>query len=141
MVPGKFEVVQSMSLLEKRTFPLDNSMKIILFECVSDCLGCDRIRKNVVDKMGGLHSIIKSSTGDLTMLWRPPILSTTFFLILSHPKQSETHSNKMIFMLLSRGNVLFSRRLIDWTASNLPGTTKTGQWRIGRGSCGQMRPK
>ena len=55
-----------MSLLEKRTFPLDNSMKIILFECVSDCLGCDRIRKNVVDKMGGLHSIIKSSTGDLT---------------------------------------------------------------------------
>src|SRR5258707_5916354 len=45
------------------------------------------------------------------MLWRPPILSTTFFLILSHPKQSESHSNKMIFVLLSRGNVLFSRRL------------------------------
>ena len=91
MVPGKFEVVQSMSLLEKRTFPLDNSMKIILFECVSDCLGCDRIRKNVVDKMGGLHSIIKSSTGDLTnnwllVTWRQLGRSSSFaaFYISSH---------------------------------------------------------
>src|SRR5260370_6204189 len=79
---------------------------------------------------------VKSPVEDLIMLWRPTILSTTFFLILSPPKQSETQSNKMIFVLLSRGNVLFSRRLIDWTASNLPGPMKTGQWRIGRGSCG-----
>ena len=44
----------------------DNSTKVILFECIPDCLGCDRIRKDVVDEMGGLHSIIKSSSGDLT---------------------------------------------------------------------------
>ena len=54
-----------MGLLEERTFPLDNSMKVIVFEHISDCLRCDRIRKNVVDEMGGLHSIITSSSGDL----------------------------------------------------------------------------
>ena len=54
-----------MGLFEKRTFPLDNRVKVILFECIPDCLGCDRVGKDVVDKMGGLHSIIKFSTGDL----------------------------------------------------------------------------
>ena len=54
-----------MGLLEKGTFPLDNSTKVIFFECIPDCLGCDWIGKNVVDEMGSLHSIIKSSTGDL----------------------------------------------------------------------------
>jgi hypothetical protein len=66
MVSGKFEVLQSVGLLEKRAFFLDNRAKVILFECIPDCLGCDRIGKDVVDEMGGLHSIIKSSTGDLT---------------------------------------------------------------------------
>ena len=83
----------------------------------------------------------KSPVEDLIMLWRPPILSTTFFLILSQPKQSEMHSNKMTFWLSSRRNDLFSRRPTDWSTSNLPDIMKTGQWRIGRGSCGQMRPK
>ena len=54
-----------MGLFEKRTFPLDNRAKVILFECIPDCLGCDRVGKDVVDEMGGLHSIIKFSTGDL----------------------------------------------------------------------------
>jgi hypothetical protein len=65
MVSGKFEVLQLMGLLERGTLSLDDSMKVILFECISDCSGCDRIRKNVVDEMGSLHNIIKSSTGDL----------------------------------------------------------------------------
>ena len=65
MVSGKFETLQSVGLLEKRAFPLDNSAKVILFECIPDCLGCDRIRKDVVDEMGSLHSILNSSTGDL----------------------------------------------------------------------------
>ena len=54
-----------MGLFEKRTFPLDNRVKVILFECIPDCLGCDRVGKDVVDEMDGLHSIIKFSTGDL----------------------------------------------------------------------------
>ena len=41
-------------------------MEIIFLEYIPDCLGCDRIGKDVVDEMGGLHSIIKSSSGDLT---------------------------------------------------------------------------
>src|SRR6266516_1758477 len=84
---------------------------------------------------------VKSPVGGLIMLWRPPISSTTSFPILSHPKQPGIYSRKMTFTLLSRRNVLFSRRSTDWSISNLPDTTKTGQWRIGRGSCGQMRPK
>ena len=84
---------------------------------------------------------IKSPVEELIMMWRLPISSTTSLLILSHPKQSAMHSNKMTFMLLSRGNALFSRRPTDWSISHLPDTMKTGQWRIGRGSYGQMRPK
>jgi hypothetical protein len=61
--------------------------------------------------------------------------------ILSHPKQSGMHSKEMIFKPLSRRNALFSRRPTEWLVSNLPDTMKTGQWRIGKGSCGQMRPK
>ena len=75
---------------------------------------------------------VKSPVEDLIMLWRLPISSSTSFLILSHPKQSGMHSNKMTFVLLSRGNTLFSRRATDWSISNLPDTMKTGQWRIGR---------
>ena len=55
-----------MGLFGKRTFPLDNRVKVIFFECIPDCLWCDRVGKDVVDEMGGLHSIIKSFTGDLT---------------------------------------------------------------------------
>lgn len=54
-----------MGLLERGTLSLDDNMKVILFEFISDCFGCDKIRKNVVDEMGSLHNIIKSSTGDL----------------------------------------------------------------------------
>ena len=91
MISGKFEVLQSVGLLEKRSFLLDDSQKVILFECTSDCLGCDRIRKNVVDKMGGLHSIIKSSTGDLVanrslVAWRQLQTTSSFtvFFITIH---------------------------------------------------------
>ena len=54
-----------MGLLEKRTFFLDNRVKVMIFEYIPDCLWCDRIGKDVVNEMGGLHSIIKSSSGDL----------------------------------------------------------------------------
>ena len=47
----------------------------------------------------------------------------------------------MTFVLLSRGNILFSRRPTDWSVSNLPDNMKNGQWRIGRESYCQMRPK
>ena len=65
MVSGKFGALQSVGLLEERTFPLDNRVKVILFQCISDCLRCDRIGKDVIDEMGSLHSIITSSSGDL----------------------------------------------------------------------------
>ena len=73
---------------------------------------------------------IKSPVEELIMMWRLPISLTTSFLILSHPKQLGMHSNKMTFVLLSRGNALFSRRPTEWSISNLPDTMKTGQWRI-----------
>src|SRR5882762_194679 len=59
--------------------------------------------------------------GGLIMLWRPPISSTTSFPVLSQPKQSGIYSRKMAFALLSRRNVLFSKRPTDWSASNLTG--------------------
>jgi hypothetical protein len=34
-------------------------VKIALFECISDCLEGDRIRKGAVNKIGGLGSIVK----------------------------------------------------------------------------------
>jgi len=65
MVSGKFEMVYSMSLFEKRAFPLNNRVKVILLECIPDCLGCDRIGKGIVDEMGSLYSIIKPPSGNL----------------------------------------------------------------------------
>jgi len=50
-------------------------------------------------------------------------------------------SRRMALPLLSRRSALFSRGVIERIASNLPSIIKTGQWRIGRGSCGQMRPR
>ena len=84
---------------------------------------------------------VKSLMGDLIMLWEPPISSTTPFLILSHLKQSGINSNKMTFVLLSRKNNLFPRRPTGLNILDFPDTMKTGHWRIGKGSCGQMRPK
>jgi hypothetical protein len=51
------------------------------------------------------------------------------------------HSKRMTFVVLSRENVLFSKRLIDCNVFNGQDTMKTGQWRIGKGSYGQMRSK
>jgi len=45
------------------------------------------------------------------------------------------------FAPLSRRSTLFSRGIIKRITSNLPSTIKIGQWRIGRGSCGQIRPR
>ena len=84
---------------------------------------------------------IKSPAEDLIMLWRLLISSSTSFLILSHPKQSGMCSNKMTFVMLSRGYTLCSRRNTDWSISNLPDTMLTGQWWIGRGSYSQRTPK
>src|SRR5277367_1168698 len=54
-----------MSLFEERAFLLDNGMKIILFQCSSDCLRIDRVGDDVVNVMGSLHSIVKSPSCDL----------------------------------------------------------------------------
>jgi hypothetical protein len=50
-------------------------------------------------------------------------------------------SRRMTFVVLSRENVPFSKRLIDWNVLNGWGVMKTGQWSIGKESYGQMRPK
>src|ERR1700730_8440634 len=47
---------------------------------------------------------------------------------------------RMGFPLSSR-SALFSRSVMKQIISNLPSTMKTGQWKIGRGSYGQMRPR
>ena len=56
-------------ILTKRTFLLDNRAKAIFLEWIPDCLGCDRTGKDVVDEMGGLHSIIKPPTGNMMNNW------------------------------------------------------------------------
>ena len=66
MVLGKFKMVQSISLFEQRMFLLDNRVKIVFLEWISDCLRCDRIGKYVVNEMGSLNSIIKLASSDLT---------------------------------------------------------------------------
>ena len=55
-----------MTLLEEGALFLDNRVEVALLECISDCLGCDRVGEGVVvDEMGSLDSIIKLSSGDL----------------------------------------------------------------------------
>ena len=40
-------------------------MKIVLLKYISDCLGGDRVRDDVVNEFGGLDSIIEPSSSDL----------------------------------------------------------------------------
>ena len=83
---------------------------------------------------------IKSPEEDLIMLWRLPISPTTSFLILSHPKQSGMHSNKMTFVLLSRGNALthrlkclkFPRYHENWTVEDWKRTLWPDETKINR---------
>jgi len=75
------------------------------------------------------------------MLFKLPILSTASFPTLSVPKQSGMYSRRVAFALLSRRSAPFSIGVIKKVTSNLPSTMKIGQWRIGRGSCGQIRPR
>jgi len=51
--------------LEKRAFLLDNGVKSTLLEYIPDCLGTDRVGKDVVDKIGSLNSIAKLASDDL----------------------------------------------------------------------------
>ena len=81
----------------------------------------------------------KSLLESLTMLFKLPISLMASFLTLSQPKQSGMFSRRMDFLLLSKRSALFLRGIIKKPVSNLPSTMKTGQWRIGRGSYGQMR--
>ena len=55
-----------MSLFKHGTFLLDNGVKMRLLECIPDSLRCDRIKDCIVDKSGGLYSIIKLAIGDLS---------------------------------------------------------------------------
>jgi len=54
-----------MSLFEKRTFLLNNRVKIVFLEHISDCLKCDRVGNDVVNEVGSLNSIINLSSSDL----------------------------------------------------------------------------
>ncbi len=86
-----------MHLFEQWVFLLCYRPKIILLECTSHCLGCDRRRNNIINEIGSLNSIIKSSSSDLVQnrlfitrrkLERTatPVISISksiFFLILS----------------------------------------------------------
>jgi len=65
MVLGKFEAILSMAPLEKRAFLLDNGVKSTLLKYLPDCLGTDRVGKDVVDKIGSLNSIVKLPSDDL----------------------------------------------------------------------------
>ena len=58
-------MVLSMGLFEKGTFFLDNSLEVLIFECIPDCLRGDRTGKGVVDKMDGFHSIVQPPSSDL----------------------------------------------------------------------------
>jgi hypothetical protein len=40
-------------------------VNIVFLKHICDCLGCDRVGHGVVDKVGGLNSIIKPFSGDL----------------------------------------------------------------------------
>src|SRR5437868_4240308 len=75
------------------------------------------------------------------MLFKLPISSTASSLALSHPKQSGIYSRRTTFALLLRRSALSLRSNIGRIVSNLPSTIKIRQWRIGRGSYGQMRPR
>jgi hypothetical protein len=66
MVSGKLEMCHSMGLLEKRAFLLGNGLKMILLQCISDSLRSDRTGDDGIDKTGGLDSIVKLSSGDLS---------------------------------------------------------------------------
>jgi hypothetical protein len=75
------------------------------------------------------------------MLFKLPISLTASFPALSHPKQSGIYLRRTTFTLLLRRSALSLRSNISRIVSNLPSTMKIGQWRIGRGFYGQMRPR
>ena len=66
MVLGKLETIYSMLLFEKRAFLLYYRAKVVLLQHIPDCLRNNRVRSNVVDKFGGLNSIVQPSSSDLT---------------------------------------------------------------------------
>ena len=49
----------------QRAFLLDYRVKIVLLEYISDCLGGDKVRDDVVNEFGSLNSIIKPFSSDL----------------------------------------------------------------------------
>ena len=54
-----------MLMLEQRSFGLDDSLEVLLFECVMYNLRGNRIGKVIVDVMGCLNCVIHASSGDL----------------------------------------------------------------------------
>ena len=76
MVLGKFEMILLMAPLEKRAFLLDNGVKSTLLKYIPDCLGTDRVGKDVVGKIGSLNSIV-------VMIWFCPHFIFSIFLPFS----------------------------------------------------------
>ena len=55
-----------MGPLKKGAFLLGNGLKMILLQCISDSLRSDRTGDDGIDEIGGLDSIVKLSSGDLS---------------------------------------------------------------------------
>ena len=62
---SKFQVLLSVLLSKKRTFPLYNSLKIVLFECPSDSLRVGWLGNDGIYELGCLDCIINMFRGDL----------------------------------------------------------------------------
>src|SRR6266566_545980 len=74
-----------MGLFEQWALLLGYRPKIILFECISHCLGCDRRRNDIVDEISSLNCIIKLSSSDLAknrlfIAWRELGRTATFIV-------------------------------------------------------------
>jgi hypothetical protein len=107
-----------------------------------------RTRKTIREAaLSSFHLVInnplftKSLLQSLIMLFKLPFSLPASFPTLYQLKWSGMSSRRMGFPLLSRRSALFSRGIIERIVSNLPSIMKTGLWKVGRWSYGQMRPR
>ena len=66
MILSEFESLLSMQMFQHWNLFLYCSIKTITFQDISDCLRCDRIWNDGIDVLGGLNSIVKPPSDDLS---------------------------------------------------------------------------
>src|ERR1700722_10806824 len=66
MILCKLEAPYVMGLFEKRSFLLCSRVKSTFLQCISDCLGCDRVLNDAINKLSSLNCIFKLPRLDLT---------------------------------------------------------------------------